>query len=219
MNKHQLQEIIKGGEGLTVEFKECRIKINRNMYESICSFLNRQGGHLILGVKDDGAIIGIDPIALSEIKKGLVTTLNNPQKINPPLYALPETFTINGKTLLYLAVPESSQVHRCNGKIFDRNEDGDLDITNQSDAVAHLYIRKQSTFSENRIYPYVKLGDLRRDLIERVKTMVRETNPNHPWRSMNDETLLQSARLHQRDYQSGKQGYTLAAVLLLGMTR
>jgi len=213
--KHLL-DIINSGESLTVEFKECSIRMNRDVYESICAFLNRQGGHLFLGVKNDGTITGVDQAALPEIKKDLVTTLNNPQKINPPLYALPEAFTIEGKTLLYLAVPESSQVHRCNGRIFDRNEDGDFDITNQPDSVAHLYIRKQSTFSENRIYPYVTLSDFRSDLIQRVRAMVRETNPEHPWRGMDDEVLLQSARLHQRDYQSGEQGYTLAAVLLLG---
>lgn len=212
----QLLEIIKAGEGVTVEFKECRTRLNRDVYESISAFLNRNGGHLVLGVKDDGTVVGINSKALMGIKNDLVTTLNNPQKINPPLYALPEQFVIEGKTLLYLAVPESSQVHRCNGKIIDRNEDGDLDITNQHDAVANLYIRKQSTFSENRIYPYVELGDLRSDLIQRIKTMVREGNPSHPWRSMDDETLLQSARLYQRDYQTGQRGYTLAAVLLLG---
>ena len=32
---------------------------------------------------------------------------------------------------------------------------------------------------------------------------------------MNDEALLQSARLYQHDYQSGKKGYTLAAVRLV----
>lgn len=140
----QLHDIIHSGEGLSVEFKECHTGINRGVYESICAFLNRQGGHMVLGVKDDGTIIGITPSALSKIKKDLVNTLNNPQKINPPLYALPETFTVKGKILIYLAVPESSQVHRCNGRIFDRNEDGDMDITNQPDAVAHMYIRKQS---------------------------------------------------------------------------
>ena len=70
--------------------------------------------------------------------------------------------------------------------------------------------------SETRIYPYVRLGDLRSDIIQRVKKMVRADNPNHPWGSMNDEELLQSARLYQHDYQSGKEGYALAAVLLLG---
>jgi len=210
MIAEQLRKIIKGGEGLTAEFKECRTQVNRDVYESICAFLNRNGGDIVLGVKDNGSISGIVPEALPGIKKNLVTTLNNPQKINPPLYALPEIITIEGKILLYFAIPESSQVHRCNGKIFDRNEDGDLDITNQPDSVAHLYIRKQSTFSENRIYPYVKLDDLRSDIIQRVKKMVRADNPNYPWGSMSDEELLQSARLHQRDYQNGKEGYTLA---------
>lgn len=216
MNKQQLQEIINGGEGLTVEFKECRDQVSRNVYESICAFLNRQGGHLVLGVKDSGSISGINPSALSNIKKDLANTLNNPQKINPPLYVLPDTFTIKGKTVLYMSVPESSQVHRCNGRIYDRNEDGDIDITDQSDSVAHLYIRKQSSFSENKIYPYVGLGDFRDDLIIRVKHMVREINSEHPWRGMDDVVLLKSARLYQRNYQSGKEGYTLAAVLLLG---
>jgi len=216
MIAEQLRKIIKGGEGLTAEFKECRTQVTRDVYESICAFLNRNGGHIVLGVKDNGSISGIVPDALPGIKKDLVTTLNNPQKINPPLYALPETITIEGKILLYFAIPESSQVHRCAGKIFDRNEDGDLDITNQPDSVAHLYIRKQSTFSENRIYPYVKLDDLRSDIIQSVKRMVRADSPNHPWGSLNDEELLQSARLYQRDYQSGKEGYTLASVLLLG---
>ena len=158
MISEQLKSIIRDGEGLTVEFKECRTQINRDVYETVCAFLNRNGGHIVLGVDDNGNITGIDADALPQIKKDLVTALNNPQMINPPLYILPETVNIEGKILLYLNIPESSQVHRCKGKIFDRNEDGDLDVTDHPDAVAHLYIRKQSSFSENRIYPYVRLG-------------------------------------------------------------
>jgi ATP-dependent DNA helicase RecG len=181
MISEQLKSVIRDGEGLTVEFKECRDQLNKDVYETVCAFLNRSGGHIVLGVDDNGNIAGIDKDALPQIKKDLVTTLNNSQKVNPPLYILPEKVIIEGKTLLYLSIPESSQVHRCNGKIFDRNEDGDLDITNHPDAVAHLYIRKQSSFSENRIYPYVRLEDLRGDLIQRVRKMVRAENPNHPW--------------------------------------
>ena len=55
MLRTKLQEIIDSGEGLTVEFKECRTGLNRDVYESICAFLNRQGGHLVLGVKDEGS--------------------------------------------------------------------------------------------------------------------------------------------------------------------
>ena len=216
MISEQLRSIIRDGEGLTIEFKECTHQVNKDVYDTVCAFLNRNGGHIVLGVRDDGVVTGIDADALPQIKKDIVTTLNNSQKINPPLYILPESLNIDGKIVLYINIPESSQVHHCNGKIFDRNEDGDLNITNNPDAVAHLYIRKQSSFSENRIYPYVRLEDLRSDLIQRVRKIVSINNPDHPWATMTDEQLLSSARLHQHDYQSGKEGYTLAAVLLFG---
>jgi len=73
----QLLDIINAGEGLTIEYKKCHSRINRDVYETVCAFLNRQGGHLVMGVSDNGAIVGIAPEALADIKKDLVTTLNN----------------------------------------------------------------------------------------------------------------------------------------------
>jgi len=68
--------------------------------------------------------------------------MNNPQKLNPTFYLSIEEVEIDGKTILYIFVPESSQVHRCKGKIFDRNEDGDFDITDNTTLVTNLYMRK-----------------------------------------------------------------------------
>ncbi len=65
MISEQLKSIIRDGEGLTVEFKECRDQINRDVYETVCAFLNRSGGHIVLGVDDNGNIIGIDADALA----------------------------------------------------------------------------------------------------------------------------------------------------------
>uniref|UniRef100_UPI002714E51E RNA-binding domain-containing protein n=1 Tax=Desulfobacula sp. TaxID=2593537 RepID=UPI002714E51E len=211
-----LKNIISNGEGLTLEFKESHSKVNSDVYQSICAFLNRNGGRVILGVKDDCSITGIKAEALEQMKKDLVTSLNNPQKINPPLYILPEEIEIDGKRLLLLDIPESSQVHRCNNRIYDRNEDGDFNITDNTNLVAQLYIRKQSTYSENRIYPYVVLEDLRPDLIQRVRSLAKGQRPDHPWAELDDLALLKSARLFHKDYQTGKQGFTLAAVLLFG---
>jgi ATP-dependent DNA helicase RecG len=150
------------------------------------------------------------------VKKELVTALNNPQKLNPPFYLMPEDWDIDGKRIIRLFVPESSQVHRCNGKIYDRNEDGDFDITTNTNLVTALYIRKQTAYSENRIYPYVSMKDLRPDLVSKARKMAVNQRPGHPWSGMSDMEMLQSAQLFQRDYQSGKKGFTLAAVLLLG---
>jgi len=148
------------------------------------------------------------------MRNDLATALNNPQKINPSLYIIPEEVTIDGKKILYLSVPESSQVHRSNGRIFDRNDDGDFDITNHADSVANLFIRKQATFSENRIFPFVERIDMREDLFLRFKKHVRLERPDHPWVEMEDIDFYRSARLFQKDYSSGKEGFTLAAILL-----
>jgi len=141
--------------------------------------------------------------------------MNNSQKINPPFYLSIETVEIDGETILHIFVPESSQVHRCGGKIFDRNEDGDFDITDNTGLVAVLYQRKQTSYAENRIYPHVQLSDLRGDLITRARKMAANQRPNHPWTAMDDLEMLKSAQLCVKDYSTGEEGFTLAAILLL----
>ena len=179
-SEHQIIKLIEGGEGLTTEFKTCRVQLNRDVYETVCAFLNRHGGTLLLGVQDSGEVQGISPDVIAQIKKDFVTAINNPQKISPPTYLSIEETIVKGKQILHIFVPESSQVHRCNGRIYDRNEDGDLDITDHTAQVAHLYQRKQATYSENRVYPWIQPADLRTDLIERCRRHVRINHKNHP---------------------------------------
>ena len=69
-----------------MEYKESKTQINKDVYETVCAFSNRAGGDIFLGVKDDGSIVGVDDEKIESIKKDFVTTINNSQKINPPLY-------------------------------------------------------------------------------------------------------------------------------------
>ncbi|MDQ6955446.1 MAG: putative DNA binding domain-containing protein [Mariprofundaceae bacterium] len=216
MNESRIKKLLKQGEGLQIEFKTCRDALNRDVFESVCAFLNRFGGDLLLGVRDNGEVTGVAPDAVDRIKNDFVTALNNLQKISPPFYLSIEAVTYEGKSVLHVAVPESSQAHRCNGKIFDRNEDGDFNITDNTGLVAALYQRKQSSYAENKIYPYVKLEHLRRDWIAKARKMAINQRPNHPWATLDDLELLKSAQLYQQDFSTGKEGFTLAAILLLG---
>src|SRR5665648_433866 len=196
MKVDRLRDIISGGESFTVEFKESKNKLNKNVYESVCAFLNRNGGHLFLGVKDNGDIIGVDKDSVEQLKKDFVTSLNNPQTLNPTFYLAIDDVEIDGKTILYINIPESSQVHRCKGKIFDRNEDGDFDITNNTNLVSGLYMRKQSTYTENRIFPYADMDELENELFTRVRKTVGNMRPDHPWSSMNNIDMLKSAGMY-----------------------
>lgn len=49
MTIENLQTILKIGETVVVEFKRCGNGIENDMYESVCSFLNRFGGDIFLG--------------------------------------------------------------------------------------------------------------------------------------------------------------------------
>ncbi len=65
MTKAQLMEIIKNGENSGVEFKRDMID-NRGLAKEIVAFANLSGGRLLLGVDDDGSIVGISKPKLEE---------------------------------------------------------------------------------------------------------------------------------------------------------
>ncbi|MFH1356386.1 MAG: RNA-binding domain-containing protein [bacterium] len=207
MTQQKIKNLLKLGEGINVEFKSSKNALSKDVYETVCAFLNRHGGTILLGVDDSGKVVGIDPENITQIKKDFVTAINNPQKIHPASYLGIEEIVINKKSVLYIFVPESSQVHRCNGRIYDRNEDGDFDITDNTNLVAQLYQRKQSSYSENKIYPYASLDELCIDLIAMCRKMVTIRNKAHPWGKMNDLELFKkrpasSNRSHNRNKRS-----------------
>lgn len=128
MTREKLDEMLQGGEGFTVEYKECVNGLNNSVFETVCSFSNRYGGYILLGVQEvehKGVVIGVNPKCVTDMRKNFVNMLNNPQKIHPSLYLNLEAMDYDGKTVLWVYVPVSSQIEFCDKKIFDRNEDTD----------------------------------------------------------------------------------------------
>ena len=114
-------------------------------------------------------------------------------------------------------IPPSAEVHSYKKAVYDRVDDADVKVTATAQ-IAQMYIRKQEIFTEKKIYPYVKMEDLRLDLLPKLRIMaVNNSNGNgHPWSSLDDEEFLKSSRLFGTDRITGMQGYNLAAVMLLG---
>ena len=82
----ELLTLIERGESHAVEFKKSTGDIIKDVYETVCSFSNRDGRHIFLGVKDNGTILGIRPDCIDRTKKDFVTAVNNDNKMYPPLY-------------------------------------------------------------------------------------------------------------------------------------
>ena len=142
LSNHLLQ-FIKSEESTTIEFKEAKKNLPSNLFETVCSMLNRNEGHIFLGIKDSGEIIGVYKDYIKEIKKEFVDLCNNPEKLFPTVHLEIKEYVYNDKHILYIYVHESSDVHKTANKIFDWNEDGDFDITNNTTLISNLYIRKK----------------------------------------------------------------------------
>ena len=216
MNSKEIKHLIQNGEKTDVEFKESKNTLTKDVFDTVCSFNNRNGGHILLGVNDKREIVGVSKDKVDKVIKEFTTAINNPQKIYPPLYLLPEIFEIEGKQIIYIRVPEGYQVCRHNGRIWDRSYEGDINITDHSELVYKLYARKQSSYFVNKVYPNLDIDFLDATIIAKAKSMATARNKNHVWKNMSNEELLRSANLILTDPETKREGITLAAILLFG---
>ena len=76
----------------------------------MCAFLNRFGGNIILGVNDNREVIGIDEDSILKLKKDFVNLCNNTSKISPTIYLKIMDYELDGKKILYINIPDSSEV-------------------------------------------------------------------------------------------------------------
>lgn len=217
MTTEKMKELLSAkDEKITVEYKSCTNEISESVYETVSSFSNRYGGWIILGVKDGGSPVGVNRNAVKNMKRNFVTQLNNANKMSPTLYLSIEEFEYEGKLLLWIYVPPSSTVIKCAGRIYDRNDEGDLDITDSPIQTENMYARKTGAFSENKLFPYATEDDLRMDLMPKVRRLVENKNSEHEWLKMTDHEIMISAGLYEKNLITGERGYNLAAIMLLG---
>ena len=237
----RLLSLIRRGENYQIEYKEAFQELPKSLFDTVSSFSNREGGDIFLGVHDCGVITGVDPGSAAKLITNFGNQANNKDKLFPPTYLTAREYVYdsdgtfsgtdkNGKMIkekpgehhiLHVHIPISPTVVRHHGRIFDRNGDADIDITDLPDQVFQCYARKQSTYYVNKVYPYWSVNDLRADLLDRARQMASarkrrdDRNAQHPWEDMPNEELLRTSGLILTDEQ-GRTGITLAAVLLFG---
>lgn len=81
MDTKKLKVILEIGETVTVEFKRCGNGIESDTYESVCSFLNRFGGDIFMGVLDDGTVHGVPHKAALDMVKNFITVISNQRSL------------------------------------------------------------------------------------------------------------------------------------------
>ena len=49
MTNEELESTLTRGEGTRTEYKQARTKVPSDLFDTVCSFLNKEGGVIVLG--------------------------------------------------------------------------------------------------------------------------------------------------------------------------
>ena len=116
MDNTVLSQLLAQGESEQVEFKS-GVSKEFHVEEAACAFLNAQGGTIVVGVKDDGRLVGV-PAAednAQEVQQRLLAAISPPA----PLSVTVEN--MDGKKLIVINVPQGlEKPYVCKGKIMVR---------------------------------------------------------------------------------------------------
>ena len=221
MLAEKVNELIAGGESLTVEFKSIASgKLGNSVFETVAAFSNRYGGHILMGVADDGTVAGVSPGQVEPLKRNFANMLSNPEMVFPTLHLEPEAVEVDGQLVLVVYVPAHSLPVQYKGRVYDRAEDGDVDISRNLNLLNALFQRKSLAFTERRLCPTITADDLKlAELMPRVRQRAVNKTEGHPWAQLEDMDVLRSAGLIETDPATGKECFNLAAVLLFGTDR
>lgn len=211
-----LDRYIQTGEGISVEFKRCGAQPRQDTFETICSFANRQGGSVLLGIRDDGTVEGVPETSALSIERNISNVTSNPNLFNvSPLVEFERLHDPEGRLVIRAWVLMGPSLYTFKGVVYDRVADADVRV--KSDAqITSMMARKQSYYSERTVYSWVTEDDLEMDLLGAVRDALHANDADHPWLSLSDGEFLRAARLYGRDQLTGERGFNLAAVALLG---
>lgn len=188
---------------MSVEFKRCGSQPGQDTFETICSFANRQGGSVLLGVRDDGTVEGVPEASALSIERNISNVISNPNLFNVSLLVEFERLhDTEGRLVIRVWVPMGPSLYTFKGAVYDRVADADVRV--KSDAqITSMMARKQSYYSERAVYSWVTEDDLEMGLLGAVRDALRANDADHPWLSLSDEELLRAARLYGRDQLTG----------------
>jgi len=106
MNELELRERILNGEDLHTEFKE-KLTDNEEFSKSLVCFANTDGGQIIIGVSDDGEIVGLGKRELDDTIRRIDDIAFN--RCAPPCTVVIETLVVDEKNLIVVNVPKGDQ--------------------------------------------------------------------------------------------------------------
>ena len=113
ISPQDLQKIIKAGESDTVEFKST---VSKDIIQTICAMANGKGGYIIIGVIDNGDIVGYDNKEQLNVLKSLISKIQP----TPPICNF-NSYNIEDKAIQVIEITgDKGKVYNIAGQSYTR---------------------------------------------------------------------------------------------------
>ena len=182
MKPEELKELVAKSESEELEFKSSLPNI-KLLATLISAFANTKGGKLVVGVRDDGKIVGLKDVKLarSQINRAL-------KAVSPSLEVVTETIGIDDKSVLVATIPMGNKFpYLAYGEAFSRLGAQTKPITSQ---FLYSNITKRAK-SVNDYLPQIKyLTEIIETLNNKVITVNDELIAARSWKRKIPDMLV-----------------------------
>ena len=215
-------------ESYEIEYKSAKEGFPmKEFWKTYSAFANTHTGFIILGIKErkDGLLIeGLSDEAIESYQKTFWNNCNNPNTISTNLLNNSDVrvLQIVGKNTLVFKVPFAARTQRpiyltTNpfGNTYKRNNEGDYHCTDDevrqmiADATGEL--RRDSLILE-----HFTTDDFDPTSVRQFRQLFSVFNGSHPWNALSDIELFTKIGAYRKDRKTGKEGITLAGLLMFG---
>lgn len=222
----ELFEELAYSESVDVEYKSARGGLPGSLWETYSAFANTAGGTLWLGVAQKGDELDIHGVEHAEQRVAeLWNALNNRQKVSRNLLRNADVTLVTTqwpeRPLIRMVVPRANRRER---PVYVGNDpmrgtyrrNGEGDFLCREDEVRRMFADQSDEPADSRVLDGFGWDDIHPESLAQFRHRFASVKPDHPWLADNDQALLTRLGGWRRDRLSGKEGPTMAGLLMFG---
>ncbi|MGL6404347.1 RNA-binding domain-containing protein [Aeromonas hydrophila] len=199
-------------------------ELPKDFWRTYSGMANAKGGVVLLGVKENKgqfSVAGIENI--EKVKQDLFNQLNNSSKVSSNLLSEDDVVTLSqdGKQFIRINIPAATRKQKpvfINNDMYSgtyrRLHDGDRQCDRET--VKRMIAEQIEDDRDARILEHFTFDDLDMESVSAYRNMFSAVRPNHIWLTLDTFDFLKMQRCWLKDRHSGKEGLTLAGLLMFG---
>ena len=224
-----VEDLLAQKESSEIEFKSAAGGFPGSFWETYSSFANTDGGTIVLGIKEKRGEFFIDNLTeeiVEKYQKEFWSSVNNKNIVNRNLLCNDDVVIgdFEGHKVILFYIPRANREQKpiyhtpnpYNGT-YKRNYEGDFKCTEQE--VQRMYADANiSASADLRILENFSFDDIDLPSLEQYRRLFNLAIPGHVWLSLDNKELLKKLGGYRVDRKTGKEGFTLAGLLMFGKT-